>query len=245
MTLYVFNSDNYASRYQNKIGGKARNLFLLKEQGINVPEFICLNADAYDRCTEKFKPEINKLLQACSYSDYQSIRSTSDEIKSLILSCDIKSDVFEQFESSMVKLADWHSFSVRSSASNEDGNKNSFAGQLGTWLNVSKNDIEEKIKACWASAFEPGILTYMNKLGIDCQENRVSVVVQRMVEAECSGVMFQADPKGNVNKQVIAAGYGLGEGVVSDKVETDLYTYDKLNGEWQLKISKKSSRLDF
>src|SRR5690606_42038479 len=49
---------------------------------------------------------------------------------------------------------------------------------------------------------EPGILTYMKKIGRDPLANGVSVVVQRMVHAQSAGVLFQADPQGDINRQV-------------------------------------------
>ncbi|MDW6004194.1 PEP/pyruvate-binding domain-containing protein [Vibrio mangrovi] len=244
MTQYIIDTKNIAAHADAPLGGKAANLFRLQTNGIEVPEFICVSAQAFTQSTAQAETQIKQLLDSCDYSSLSSLTQVSKAIKSLILSCELSPELTAQLEQSLSSLNSWDRFSVRSSAVNEDGTQSSFAGQLGTWLNVSRDQIIDKIKACWASAYEPGVLTYMHKRkDIQHDSNPVAVVIQRMIDAESAGVMFQADPQNGIDKLAIAAGYGLGEGIVGDKVESDLYLYHKPTKEWQLNINTKHRKI--
>jgi len=254
MKSYVIQVANFLANesfanQQVEIGGKARNLFILTQHGLPVPEFFCVSSAAFADTLAPVLDDITQLLRACDDTDFDSLSNAAAAIRQCIEACEFAPELRTQIATALTTLPNQISLSVRSSAANEDGLKSSFAGQLSTFLHVSREQVEEKIKACWASAFEPGILTYMKKIGRDPlgdpSSAGVSVVVQRMVEAESAGVLFQADPQGEINKLVIAAGYGLGEGVVADKVETDLYYYNKLTREWQLGINRKLRRLGY
>lgn len=122
-------------------------------------------------------------------------------------------------------------FAVRSSASAEDSDDTSFAGQFTTFLNVKRADLKEKIKLCFDSLGDRNIKEYALKNGVRLDGLCMDVIIQRMVNAELSGVMFTSNPQGLLNETVITAGRGLGEGVVSEKTETSTYYYsttDKL-----------------
>jgi rifampicin phosphotransferase len=244
-----FSAEERLANEHVEIGGKARNLFILQKNGLPVPEFFCVSSAAFADTLAPVLGDIAQLLRACDDTDFDSLSNAAVAIGKHIQACEFSADLRAQIATALTTLPNNTSLSVRSSAANEDGLKSSFAGQLSTFLHVSPAQVEDKIKACWASAFEPGILTYMKKIGRDPLgnplSNGVSVVVQRMVPAESAGVLFQADPQGEINKLVIAAGYGLGEGVVADKVETDLYYYNKLTREWQLGINRKLRRLGY
>jgi len=122
-------------------------------------------------------------------------------------------------------------FAVRSSASVEDSAAASFAGQFKTYLNVEKNDIEDKVKKCFNSLNAGNVREYAQDKKISAEDMRMDVIVQRMVNADISGVIFTSNPQGLLNETVITVGRGLGEGVVSEKTDTTTYYYsttDKL-----------------
>ena len=77
---------------------------------------------------------------------------------------------------------------VRSSASVEDNEWASFAGQFESFLNLaSLDEVEEAIGRCRASVGRQSVLQYCEKNGIDAESIRMDVVVQRMVVPEmCS-----------------------------------------------------------
>jgi len=124
------------------------------------------------------------------------------------------------------------SFAVRSSAMHEDQEGASAAGMHSTLLNVVREDeVLDAIKTCWSSLFRPRVLSYLRALGDDVPVS-VGVVIQAMVPAEISGVLFTANPlTGDAGEVVINAAYGLGSSVVDGRVTPDTYRIDKATGQ--------------
>lgn len=241
MNEYVIGRAN--SHLRSQLTGKAANLLALQEKGLPVPEFICLTSKAYTETIAPVARNLCELLINCNYDDYEQLKQISTRAKALILSCKLSQTIQQKLQDELNTLSNYSRFSVRSSAALEDGASYSFAGQLATSLNVKPENIEQSIMACWQSAFEPGILTYLKQNDLDPLLNEVSVVIQRMVNADSSGVLFQADPRGGINQKIIVAGYGLGDGIVSDKVESDLYVWEKLANRWTLQVNPKTRRI--
>ena len=122
---------------------------------------------------------------------------------------------------------------VRSSATAEDLPQASFAGQQDTYLNVvGAEAVVDAVRRCWASLWTERAVSYRATNGIDPRAVRLAVVVQRMVDAEVSGVMFTANPvTGKRRQTVIDASAGLGEAVVSGAVNPDHFVVDTASGE--------------
>jgi pyruvate,water dikinase len=115
---------------------------------------------------------------------------------------------------------------VRSSAIGEDSEGASFAGQHATVLNV--RDEEQLVGAVLEvreSAYTESARAYRRTLGMD-ETPRVGVVVQRMIEPDCAGVMFTRNPLNGADERVIEASWGLGEAVVAGVVVPDNYVLD-------------------
>jgi pyruvate, water dikinase len=120
---------------------------------------------------------------------------------------------------------------VRSSGISEDSQTASFAGQQETYLNVSGSaNVVRKVRDCWASFFSPRALFYRGAKGA-LADTSMAVVVQEMVQAERSGVMFTVDP---IQKRrqfmIIEAVFGLGEGIVSGAITPDHLVIDRKDG---------------
>ena len=128
-------------------------------------------------------------------------------------------------------------FAVRSSATNEDSKEASFAGQFDTFLYIKKEEILDKVKEVYMSVYSERIETYRKENNI--HEIAVpSVIVQKMVLSEKSGVAFGANPiNSNVKETVISAVFGLGTGLVDGDVTSDTYTV--VNNEIKKEIGKK------
>ena len=83
---------------------------------------------------------------------------------------------------------------VRSSAIGEDSDQASFAGQHVTVLNVRhEDDVAGAVLNVRESAHTESALAYRRTLGLDAAP-RIGVVVQRMIEPDCAGVMFTKNP---------------------------------------------------
>jgi len=125
---------------------------------------------------------------------------------------------------------------VRSSAITEDSSQSSWAGQLETYLNVSRNDLISKIRECWNSIKSERALSYAENQNLSEEDLFVAVIVQKMVESKSSGVMFTVNPiTKDENEIMIEAGFGLGELLVQGLITPDNFIVDKQT----LKIKNK------
>lgn len=121
------------------------------------------------------------------------------------------------------------SVAVRSSAADEDGSDDSFAGQHETYLNVRGiNAIVDAVQRCWVSAHADRVLEYRRQRGLSTERIRLAVLVQHLVVADSSAVVFSTNPvTGNPNEIVINANWGLGESIVGGLVTPDTYIVRK------------------
>ncbi|WLD92866.1 phosphoenolpyruvate synthase [Alkalihalobacillus sp. AL-G] len=210
------------------VGGKGLKLGeLSKIQGIQVPEGFCVTTVGYQKAIEQ-----NKTFQALldqltllKVEDRDQIGEISRKIRQIIMEIEIPSDVVKAVAHYLSKFGDKHAYAVRSSATAEDLPHASFAGQQDTYLNIIGNEaILRHISKCWASLFTDRAVIYRMQNGFDHSQVHLSVIVQRMVFPQASGVLFTADPITSNRKLLsIDASFGLGEALVSGLVSADNY----------------------
>ena len=129
----------------------------------------------------------------------------------------------KEIEQKLEEFSDNDYFAVRSSAGNEDSSDNSFAGQFDTFLYVKKQDVIQKVCDVYLSAFSDRIDTYRKENNIE-EIMIPSVIIQRMVNSEKSGVAFGANPvNSNIKQVVVSAVFGLGSGLVDGIATADTY----------------------
>jgi pyruvate,water dikinase len=118
---------------------------------------------------------------------------------------------------------------VRSSALDEDGAAASFAGQHETYLNIVGPDaVAEAVARCWASLRSARAAEYRRQQGLRHADARIAVLVQQLVPADASAVVFSANPvSGRRDEVVINATWGLGESLVGGTVTPDTYVLRK------------------
>lgn len=117
---------------------------------------------------------------------------------------------------------------VRSSASDEDGADQSFAGQLETFLSVAPADIEARVMDVCRSGFSDRVMAYRREHGLTGAPKPPGVLVERMVAAKAAGVAFSADPvSGRRGVAVVSAVRGLGDALVSGEADADTWTVDR------------------
>jgi pyruvate,water dikinase len=134
---------------------------------------------------------------------------------------------------------------VRSSATTEDAEDASFAGLQDTFLWVLGADqMVAKVRECWGSLYSVESMTYRLKHGFPEENVAMAVVVQRMVDAMCAGVMFTRSPlTGDKSVITIEGAWGLGSAVVSGEVTPDRWVLGKITGEISVRdISDKHAR---
>ncbi|HEV8507973.1 MAG TPA: phosphoenolpyruvate synthase [Chitinophagaceae bacterium] len=209
-------------------GGKGANLGeLSKVKGINVPDGFCVTTEAYKNITENNKELIGLLneLIRMQAQEREAIRKISAKIRKVIESIPIFPDIEEEIAGYITKFGEDNAFAVRSSATAEDLPSASFAGQQDTYLNIiGKNNILKHISKCWASLFTDRAVIYRIQNKFEHRQVHLSVIIQRMVFPQVSGILFTADPATSNRKLLsIDAGFGLGEVLVSGVVSADNY----------------------
>ncbi len=124
-------------------------------------------------------------------------------------------------------------FAVRSSALGEDSAQASFAGEFETVLDVStEEEIREAIHLVRRSRLNERVQAYSQARGIDA-EHEVAVVVQRMVQADTSGILFTADPvTGSRATMVGNFVHRLGDRLVAGEATGEPFTIKKPKGQY-------------
>ncbi|NOU98763.1 phosphoenolpyruvate synthase [Paenibacillus planticolens] len=210
------------------VGGKGLNLGeLLKIEGIQVPEGFCVTTVGYQKAIGKNETyhALLERLTLLQVEDRDQIGEISRKIRQIIMEAEIPSDVVQAITHYHAQLGVEHAYAVRSSATAEDLPHASFAGQQDTYLNIIGVDaILQHISKCWASLFTDRAVVYRMQNGFDHRQVYLSVIVQRMVFPQASGILFTADPV-TCNRKLLSidAGFGLGEALVSGLVSADSY----------------------
>ena len=124
--------------------------------------------------------------------------------------------------------------------SGEDSAADPFAGLSDSFLYVRRAEVADRVAACWASAFNPEAVLYRTHRGMDPFAARVAVGVQRMVMGVRSFVAFTRNPLDGSARCVIAAAYGIGEGVVQEKADVDHFFVDRDSAQIEAHVEVKS-----
>ncbi len=203
-------------------GGKGANLGELTRAGVPVPPGFVLTTAAY-RTYVDHSGIGDKILATVPRDD------AANRIRALF-TAPIPEALADELRAARAELGP--AVAVRSSATAEDLEDASFAGQQDTFLNVRGDDaLLDAVRGCWASLWTARAIAYRARRGIDPAEVALAVVVQEMVDADAAGVLFTANPTtGARDEVVIAAAWGLGEAVVGGTVTTDDIVVEKGGG---------------
>ncbi|MDZ4221397.1 MAG: PEP/pyruvate-binding domain-containing protein, partial [Patescibacteria group bacterium] len=209
-------------------GGKGASLGEMTNAKIPVPPGFVVLADTFERFLEEadIVDDIQAELDKVNYEDTNSIDRASNVIRAIIKKTktpqDIQSVILNSFQNLGAKFV-----AVRSSATAEDSKTASWAGELETYLFVTKKNLLEQVKTCWSSLFTPRAIFYRHEKKLLNTKVSVAVVVQKMINSEVSGITFTVHPvTKDYNQMIIEAGYGLGEAIVSGSITPDSYIID-------------------
>lgn len=236
--------ESVVPRRASGYGGKARSLAALARAGFPVPAAYAMPGwvgDSFFSSVLEIADRPRALLRTPHVSDDR-LRSIAERVREATLPQDVIQSVSDALLAMRGEGA--ASFAVRSSATHEDQEGASAAGMHSTVLNLMRDDeVLDAVKACWASIFRPRVLSYLRALGEEVPVS-VGIVIQAMVPAEVSGVLFTANPlTGDAGEVVINAAYGLGSSVVDGRVTPDTYRMDKATGQLRDRvIGEKAQR---
>lgn len=219
------------------VGGKNASLGELMNADVRVPPGFAVTTDFYDEYLARTGLDefIMERLDD-DFSDTDAASEASADIQQRIRSEPFPAELDAAIEEAWTQLvkdlaidSDELSVAVRSSATAEDLPDASFAGQQDTYLGIRTLPvIKDKIRDCIGSLFTARAISYREEHGFDHHDVKISVGVQRMVDARSAGVMFTLNPaNGDRSKVRIEANWGLGEAVVSGSVTPDSFLVDK------------------
>jgi pyruvate,water dikinase len=218
-------------RYRGSIGGKGANLLEMASEGFPVPEGFVVTTTAFREFLEErgLTDELAALAET-DLTDQETRERFEREARYLITETSIPPAIRRDIADAYAELGDDVTVAVRSSGTAEDLADASFAGQLETYLNISGADaVVEHVKRCWASLFTERALLYRSEHDFEIVDTDIATIVQRMVDADVSGVFFTADPSTGADRMTIEASWGLGEAIVGGAVTPDRYIVG--NGE--------------
>jgi pyruvate, water dikinase len=213
------------------VGGKGANLGEMTAAGLPVPPGFVITAAAYRDAIDAagVRERLVELVDRADPDDTTSAKEVAEEASDLLrdveLTEELRDEILRAYRELIGDAGPAGSFvAVRSSATAEDSADASFAGMNETYTNVAGDEeLIQRIRDCWASLYGERVVTYRATKDLD-EEPAIAVVIQRMADAERSGVIFTVAPQGDDSKMIIEAAFGLGEAVVSGEVQPDNYT---------------------
>jgi len=220
------------------VGGKNASLGemyqKLKSKGVNIPFGFAVTSFAYQYFlkSNNLIGKIQKELDGLDTNNLTNLQNKAKVIRDLITSSPIPKDLEEEIILNYGKLSNMYQkqntdVAIRSSATAEDLEGASFAGQQASFLNISGHtNLLKSIRECFASLFTDRAISYRVDKGFDHLKTYLSVGVQKMVRSDkaCSGVMFTLDPDTGFKDVIVINGiWGLGELIVQGKVIPDEY----------------------
>lgn len=229
-------------------GGKGASLSRMKEAGLPVPPGFVVCASAFDAFLDHGGGGdlISHVTNGLDVDDRVALEAASAQARIAIVSRPLPPALDQAVRRAYHTLGHDVPVAVRSSAVCEDGEAASFAGQQETFLNVRGADaVVQRVKECWASFFSPRALFYRAQKGLPRRsahsdegakagalgDRRMAVVVQHMVLADKSGVLFTIDPvQRRRDRMIIEAVRGPGDALVSGLITPAHYVVDRDDG---------------
>ena len=234
MTDYALPFSELSAADLPRAGGKGANLGELVRAGLPVPPGFCVSTAAFVRFLHDDEQVAALLaeLEQIPAADLEGARRMGLGLRTRLGELPIPVDVAASVRRAWTELGADDHYAVRSSATAEDLPEASFAGQQDTFLNVQgEAELMARLRDCWASLFTDRAIVYRTEHGIPHQETSLSVVIQKMVPAEVSGVLFTADPlSGHRRRMSIDAAEGLGDDLVSGRVVPESWLLDRQDG---------------
>jgi phosphoenolpyruvate synthase/pyruvate phosphate dikinase len=210
------------------LGGKAASLDRLARSGYPIPPGFCLTAAAFRSYVDGVEDPGALAAAIAALPDEDARTSIVRQLEATPTPAAVVQDLASGLAALRRHMADLAAdsatnpavagpptFAVRSSALDEDGVEASFAGLHETELGRATDDIESALRRCWLSLWSPAAIGYRARRGLSFEGVAMAVVVQALVPAEASAVVFTRHPVTGRDDVLINAIRGLGEPLVS------------------------------
>ncbi len=235
---FVLHFDDVGIGDRAAVGGKGASLGELTRAGIRVPPGYVVSTGAFERFLGGIDPQgsIRAAVKSLAADDLTAISRVSEEIGEQIANAPLPPELQDAILAGYADLCAGESnlaVAVRSSATSEDSSEASFAGLQDTYLWIcGGNDVVHAVRRCWASLYSTESISYRLRFKLPEEGLAMGVVVQRMVDSRCSGVMFTRSPlTGDRSVIAIECSWGLGSATVSGEVTPDKYVVSKVTEE--------------
>jgi pyruvate,water dikinase len=224
MTSYVRHLSECGSNPADLVGGKALGLGRLLDHGHRVPPGFVITTAAYRACVTTISAQIDAILQHAADADV-----AAATIAPLFTRDVMGADVSDAIVEAYLALGPDAAVAVRSSATAEDSDAASFAGQQDTYLWVTgAQSVVDHVVRCWQSLYTERAIGYRRARSAEALNEAMAVVVQQMVPADAAGVMMTLHPQsGDRDVVYIESSLGLGESVVRGEVSPDSFEVAK------------------
>ncbi|MGA2417950.1 MAG: PEP/pyruvate-binding domain-containing protein [Candidatus Staskawiczbacteria bacterium] len=210
-------------------GGKGASLGEMTNAKIPVPPGFVVLASAFDkfmRDTDAIVEE-NAMLERIDIKDTENVEDQAEIMRDVILKKKFPAALAKEILNNFEKLGAKY-VAVRSSATAEDSKIDAWAGQLDSFLYVTKDNLLQCVQKCWASLYTPRALFYRVERKMRRKQVSVAVVVQKMANSDVSGVCFTVHPvTRDKDQMIIEACWGLGEALVQGIITPDSYVIEK------------------
>lgn len=231
------------------VGGKAVHLAALDAAGARVPSWCVLTTAAFEAALPAgARAGIDARIAgaaAARAAEPGALAAAAREIRAALERLDPPAALRAELARVVAAtFADAPLLAVRSSAPAEDAAGDSFAGLHESRLFVrGEAALWDAVRSVWASAFQERALAYRVERGLPLAGVGLAVVVQRMIDARTSAVLFTADPlDGDTGRLVLSALWGAGEGLVSAGLDADTFRVEKDDLSISSELADKAER---
>jgi len=216
------------------VGGKAYSLAVMKQQGLAVPDALCVTVEAYDEYVTStgLRERIMMELSRKSFGEmrWEEMWDASLRIRNMFLKTPIANELVNAIKSHVEPVFNEKAVVVRSSALGEDSSRTSFAGLHESYVNVRGiASILDHVRLVWASLWSDRALLYRQELGLDVEKSKIGVVIQKIVVGEKSGIVFGKSPD-NRPLMIVEAVYGMNQGLVDGTLTPDRWLLERNSG---------------
>ena len=213
------------------VGAKNVKLGELLQDNFPVPNGFIITNHAYREFIRENNLElkIKHLLGTLNFGDTNSLSQVTLLIKRLIATSPIPDTIVYAIFSAYEKLGQNTLVAVRSTVLVPQGKHHPVVGHDCTNLNVKgEASVADVVRRVWASLYAPHVVLYRHEHKLDHFTLGVSLLLQKMIEPEVSGVVYTIDPiKRDKSKMVFEAVLGLGEYRAQGKIVPDYYEVEK------------------
>ncbi len=210
------------------VGGKAASLDRLARLGFRIPPGFCITTDA-------FRAQLAGIPGATAALAALPDEAARERLTRTLTDSMLAPELLERVDDAVARLlaepalaaSGAPRLAVRSSGIGEDSSSASYAGLHETELGVLPAGVDAAVRRCWASLWSVPALAYRVRHGLALDGGGMAVVVQALVPADASAVVFTRHPVTGTDDLVMTAACGLGDRMVAGEVTPDTLVNDR------------------